>query len=450
MRRTFDTGKTLAILVRRFTLSFAVIKMRSIFCSSEASAVAFVILFVLAFMMPDSALAAKQVYPLYVEDNGTTFAKVFLNPEEFEGLPWTGNYKVFIGSNVNDTSFSTNVLCNIGPAIGTNFDGTGQYNNNGYQNDINNFPSGSCITSGTYYTLFLHSTDSSKNAYMVYNYDATTKKITYELNPTNVVGGQLNNYADPKEYKTRIISATPTIVSNKLQTVITYYIDLSEFSNQYDRPDTMVFNLRTVSNTQIEQIQKLILPLTQGTSTVTLNGVVTIANNTYAIDYFFWNFASQRVVFNRSYLTQTFLVTGSTISNLQNNYYSGVSTLDEWQDRECSFTKMDGCIINAMHFLFAPSTIAVNQLKETYQLLWNKAPFAYISDISQIVSELFPGGTSNYTIGINTGLGNFVFFDTNTFNSMPYREQLRGLMAAVLWIGFAFLMYRKAINIHHA
>ena len=107
---------------------------------------------------------------------------------------------------------------------------------------------------------------------------------------------------------------------------------------------------------------------------------------------------------------------------------------DTWTDQSCSwidFSTWGGCLSNLTHSLFFPSTTSLSQFNGLYTQYVNKPPFGYISAIQTALKSINDTGTSIFT------LQTLPILDTYIFNP------LRLAFVWILWLGFAFLLFKR-------
>jgi len=250
-------------------------------------------------------------------------------------------------------------------------------------------------------------------------------------------------------YETKFTSATLS-ASGTLSAVVNYYIDTDDFVGQYDRPDVVLINISNSDTTQFEQKQKLILPLSTGNASTTINFDTTIPDGEYSAQINFWNMFSQNFVLNRTYLTINFTVSGGVVS-VQNVVDSSdaIFPFSQTAYEECGFTNLSGCLNNSMRFLFYPSTESITAVSSQYQALQTKIPFVYVSQASALLTGLYGGTVSTIpSITVTTGIGNLTLISEAQVAAIPYVSLLRSLIAAGLWIMLFTIIYRKTLKIH--
>jgi len=277
------------------------------------------------------------------------------------------------------------------------------------------------------------------------NFEVKNVRIGEQTNP----GDLLNSFYFSDTYETRFITGTVSGPKNAVVFNVTYFMKLLEFTAN-NRPDYVNISIsKDITNdVQVDSFDNLLL-FTEGTSTRNFTSGYSHTAGDYVAYVTFKNKQTQNVTFNKTtlvlhYTVDSSNVTAYTVSSITN----GTSNNEQTQYEKCNILDVGCGIRNAFKFLFAPSTDALTDFTETYNELWTKAPFVYLNEIPTIIEELTPGSTTNFSIGLTTAMGAVVFFDTNTMENMPYKSTIRLMIEYALWLGFAFLIYRKAINIH--
>jgi len=424
MRRTIHTGKSLAGFGPALSSLFAVLKMRSIFCLSVASAV--------WFLSPMAALAAEPLN-LTLDNAGTV-----TNIGDFEGIgayafltktlvPNSGNFPVCSGGlSGTGSQFSDQV-------VGLNvFDDGG-------------LGTGDCIAAGDYYIMF---TDSSPFntvlAYAVVSWDGqevTTSPVLPEWLESSLYYGT---------FDTRLITASSSGSRLTPNIGLQYYLDPSEFTFQ-NTPDSVSINVwkDAAQDTFIGTDTPIILSYVSGTSTRNFTFSKSLdANSTYRVNITFYNRLTGSVVLPRTSITMTIVTDGSNVVSYTVNKVADGRTFPEAEYEDCGLTSLSGCLNNSMRFLFIPDAATISQFEATYNSLWEKAPFIYISQLPEIIDSLFTQTGGTFSIGIDTGLGEFTFFNAAQVAAVPNANTIKNLGAAFLWISLAFMFYRKTLAIH--
>jgi len=294
-----------------------------------------------------------------------------------------------------------------------------------------------CTGAGVYYHQFGVS-GSATTYYFQYYWDGTAiQEITPEW---WLAGGQASS-----TYSTKFNNATFTATSS----TIGYYISTADFVGQFDRPDVILLNIASATNTQVASEMKLILPLTTGNATTTID-YSSLADGSYTATVNFWNMATQGFVFSRSGITVNFTVSGGVVTT-QTVVQKTDGTLPPSESfyQECGLTALSGCISNAFRFLFYPSTESIDTFMSAYSQLSTRVPFVYAYQASDLMTGLYTGASQNVpTVTIPTPIGDITFISQDMINDIPFVELLRSLIAAGLWLMLFVVIYRKTLTIH--
>jgi len=260
------------------------------------------------------------------------------------------------------------------------------------------------------------------------------------------------------QQKTRFLSLSVTASSTVPKDVhfrMTYFLDPSEINRSVSafNPTQISLSISKKPATTFD-VYSYNISTSTGTSSVDLTlPDASIADNG---DFdLLVQFSNQSVPFGgarpfeKSYIYTAFTLTNkavtatSPIENYNTNFVASTTVA-----RDCGLTDIGGCFVNAFSYLFQPSDESVNAFVATYETVWEKAPFAYAGDIPDVVNEIFPTGTENFSIGADTSIGEVTFLSTEMISSIPLASTLRSIMGYILWLGFAFAVYRKVLSIN--
>lgn len=185
------------------------------------------------------------------------------------------------------------------------------------------------------------------------------------------------------------------------------------------------------------------------TATIDLSG---LTNGTYDL---LIQFANQGTIlggpvpFPDSYIYATVDVSGNTITILGDvEYYDGTAAQDEQSLRACGLTDISGCIINSFVALFIPSTDSLEALADFNDDLSGRFPFAYVYDFQTLVTSLFTDTTQSVpTFEVAFAGGTLTLLSQSQLQAVPYVPFIRTTVGFLLWVTFAFAMYRRTLNI---
>jgi len=254
-------------------------------------------------------------------------------------------------------------------------------------------------------------------------------------------------------YQTRFtdldITGTSTVLID-----VDYIINLSEINTEVALKNITNVRYGFVKrpSTSIEYQSIDIMPLTAtGTSVLELED---LPDGLYDLQVTFGNNGtpfSSIVPFPLSYVVTTFTIaSGTLVSQGENEYYNNLNPLViENVYEECSITQLGGCINNSFRFLFIPSNESIEELTDVKSQLETRIPFVYLFDMSQMVSNVFDTAQAqSLDVELNLGFGNLTFIDEEMIANAPQAENIRTLISAFLWVTFALVVYRMALNIH--
>jgi len=259
---------------------------------------------------------------------------------------------------------------------------------------------------------------------------------------------------------TRFLNATITANASAPKDVkigITYYLDPNEVNRNVSalNPTTVTVKYANRTNLQFSTLGFAIATST-GTGTVlatipdgsisdsgTFDLLIQFSNGGCAIGL-------SPCPFPDSYIYTDFTLTGKAVSavGLLENYNYLPPTAGDREYVPCGITDLGGCLINVGIFLMTPSQESVDTFNEKTADLYTRSPFVYASQIPDIVGNLFPTATENFDFGVNTALGHVSFFSTAQIQGLPYTSTIRSMIEWSLWLGMAFLLYRKVMAIH--
>jgi len=261
------------------------------------------------------------------------------------------------------------------------------------------------------------------------------------------------NSTQNTRFLTATLSATGTLNRDVLVSV-SYFLDPAEINR-----NVSAFNPTQVRLSIAERPGSTFarysypIPLTTGTGTarMILTDANLVPNGTYDLLIQFSNSGvpfGNDIPFENSYVYTSFQVTGSVLTNtggIEN--YNSLTPVDTAY-ATCSLASLGGCFTNAGVYLYTPSDEAIQNFENSHASLFTRAPFVYVEQLPQIISALYPDSTVQFSLGLTTALGAVTFLSTQSMEAIPYRAQLRDLMAATLWVSFALLAYRRVMGIH--
>lgn len=487
---TFRTATTSDSPLSR---SLAFLSTFTVFCSSVASVVAVLAVFITAFfVLPNAAHAATTYEEIPFSEDYELIN--FLNCSPYPTCRNTQMYasrgqtlpvgtmfdriRIFTGNSTTSPRLYLNLVLDTGSPRTSCTDGPCVADDT-YLPAINPIqvlnkgggvweyvvPTRTVSGSGTYFYISFD----PETPYQKYRIDlAFTGTIENGLNMNRNSGGyayqlcsgtcddvgKWSNVSVPtysENFQTRFLSGIVSGLKTAVNFNITYFLKTSEYTVG-NRPDYIYYNIikdELLNDSQVYSSTQIILPLVTGTSSKTMVSAYAHSAGNYIANFTFWNIQNNGITFNLTTLTLKYTVDNSgvtTYSTLAVTNGTGLDTSIAYED--CAFYDLECGIKNGFRFLFIPSTEQITAISTTYDGLYSRVPFVYLKEIPIVLTELFPPNTSNFSIGAETGIGGVTFFDTSEFESLPYKDQLRDLMTAVLWVGFALLMYRKATKIH--
>jgi len=251
-------------------------------------------------------------------------------------------------------------------------------------------------------------------------------------------------------YNTRFLTASTSGTRLSPQFHVQYFLDPDEytFNNSPDSVSISVWQDDT-QDVFVGKSENLILSFLAGTSTRTFTFPYSLtANKNYRASIIFWNELQDRVTFERTYVNLRFSTDGTnitsyTIDNISNGLIYDINAYEE-----CTLTNWSGCLNNSLRFLFVPDETVVSNITATYDNMWSRAPFIYLTQIDDIITALFPNTGDSFAMIVETGIGNMTLMSSEMMENMPLHDEIRFMIESGMWIAFAFLMYQKTNNIH--
>lgn len=113
-----------------------------------------------------------------------------------------------------------------------------------------------------------------------------------------------------------------------------------------------------------------------------------------------------------------------------------------------------GCYFSqALVYVFYPSEASIDRfvsLKDTASTTW---PFSYVYELPVFLSELYPTGTSTFSIGVPWHVGSasstLVLLSTDKIEAVPYVGTFRTLIGYALWLMTVLTVYTIVLQIHN-
>jgi len=100
-------------------------------------------------------------------------------------------------------------------------------------------------------------------------------------------------------------------------------------------------------------------------------------------------------------------------------------------------------------FLFYPSTDAIKEFTDLYDTLSTKFPFAYFTDFNDSILAVFTNPTTaslSLTVPFGT-FGHLTLISYEQLTAVPYAEQIRTILGAIIWLLMAGTIYRRTQSI---
>lgn len=236
-----------------------------------------------------------------------------------------------------------------------------------------------------------------------------------------------------QQFNTRFTDVSISGSSSTVTFDIDYILDLSEYTND-TRPDFININVLAdgfLSDQQVDVQKRLILPLTDGA-----NNKVIVSNHEYIDGNYiaflnFWNLNTDNLTFSRSNVTVEFEISGGVVDNFTiTQLTDGLAVQDDTAYRDCSFTEIYGCFVNALIFVFVPDEDTFSQFTGLYTVIENKPPFGYNTAVKNALLGLNSSTTAAFSL-----------------STIPFQDDIfdpfKSIMIIGLWVVYAlFFMSR--------
>lgn len=437
------------------TVSERVARVLTVVCLSVASVVAVATVAV----WPQSANAQTYIeLPANVVSTGVGTADFTV---DFTPAYQAGWVSVANDRNVTDyvrtiNDSSTHCYPRAGGSSGV-VNGTLTYGLNSATHQTNNQTGGSpnCASSGTYYNWYYMWTGGVPN----YDCNGTQGQCYYASYYYNANSNTFSNTPTMQnvQYQSGFNATTQTRFTSLSftgkQASVGYFLETSEIDTTRPETNPTLVRIQYAKRPDVEFSgrSESIDNSVYGTSTVT-SDLTVLTNGTYDLLVTFANTGTLfggAVPFPDSYIYATVDVSGQTITIIGDlEFYDGTTPIDEQALRDCSLTAISGCIINAFTVLFVPSTESLSELSEFNDTLSGKFPFAYLYDFQSSIGALF-GDTSQSvpTFEVAFAGGTLTLLSQAQLEAVPYVPFIRTTVGFLLWVVFAFTMYRRTLNI---
>jgi len=260
-----------------------------------------------------------------------------------------------------------------------------------------------------------------------FNSITNTRFLSLDITGTSTVNFDVDYYLDPNEVNVNVSQLNPTYVRYK-----------------YSLNPTLVFD------SEYDPIN----PLVTGTSS-SLGQLTGLSDGLYDLSISFSNFGCNAELsacpFPDSYVYSSFTITGGVLSATGTlEFYDSQSFLDEGSyARPCGITDIGGCLINALSFLFVPSSESLQTFSDLNDSLENKFPFAYAYDFSNQIDNLYSGAlTATTTIAFDfNGYGDLTLLSADLLSDVPFSSLIKSILGYLLWLMFAVQMYRRTLTV---
>ena len=268
------------------------------------------------------------------------------------------------------------------------------------------------------------------------------------------IGGSFDNIEFDDSIASRFTGGSVSLTSSTTPPVfsIDYIIDTADWFSTTDRPDTVIVNVSSASDTQVDSVQSFILPLSNGSFTEVMDGVAVLEDGDYTATVFFWNFGTMTIALPANSMTLNFTVVDGAIDSQALVDVADGLLPSPTGSQPCGISNIGGCINNSFVYLFYPSSESLTAFSAQYENLKTTIPFVYAFQAGDLFTGMFSGtGTDLPSLSVETGLGTIDFFSQELVTGSPLGSMVpivKNLIAAALWLMLFVALYRKTLRIH--
>lgn len=260
------------------------------------------------------------------------------------------------------------------------------------------------------------------------------------------------------DQKTKFTNIVVSGTASSTQFQVDFTVDTTEFSTE-NRPDIVQFYVTSADSSQVGVRKVTNLPLVTGTSTRTailtpphysgvLYGSSTLPDGNYTVWVNFWNLQSNRLTLPAE-ITANFTVSAGIVSTYTKVSQSqGLLPTQVATYQECSLGNFTGCIANAFIFTFYPSQDVLSQFTLLNSQMQSKTPFVYVYQTSDLFTKLYTSPeTASSSISVDILGGSLTLISVSQLNAIPYTGWLRSVLGYIIYVLFAFWVYRRVLKI---
>jgi len=119
----------------------------------------------------------------------------------------------------------------------------------------------------------------------------------------------------------------------------------------------------------------------------------------------------------------------------------------------CGLTDLGCNIQKAAVWLFWPDSASLENWPVLLAAASSTWPFSYVYELPVFLSELYPTGTSTFSIGVPWHVGNssttFVLLSSDRINAVPYTTTFRTLIGYAMWFMTVMTVYALVLRSHN-
>lgn len=304
-----------------------------------------------------------------------------------------------------------------------------------------------CSDSGYYYVTFStrNSTELPTGSHLLnctlkdcfyvrYYYDSVNNQF-YKNALYQNIGETTTTYTENTRFTGLSITGTSTVKVD-----VGHFLDSSEVDTSVPalNPQLVRFSTSLQPAIVFDSVSQSIVPFTLDAVSTTTNEYTGLADGTYDLNITFYNSASTFtgiVPFASNYIYSNFTIASGTLSAVGLvEIYSAIA-VDTPRYLDCNLSNITNCFINALVYVFLPSDDTLNRFLSLRENLAEVIPFGYFIYIYDTLNTIEVDGT------------------TALIPDLPFQDAiftpLRTGTAFILWIMFAFLLYRRFKTIEY-
>jgi len=304
-----------------------------------------------------------------------------------------------------------------------------------------------CSTTGVYYLLLStrNSTElptgnnfedcTSKDCfYIKYFYDSQNNRF-YKSGLYGEIGETSVTYTQNTRFTGLSITGTSTI-----SIAVGYYLDSTEIDENIPAlyPQLIRYSTSLIPSTVFSSVSENISPYTLDTISTTTTEYTGLLDGTYDLNVTFYNNSSAFtgvIPFSSNFIYSSFTIASGTLVAVGNTEIYGATQSTTPRYLDCNLNNITNCFINALVYVFLPSDTTLNRFLSLKTELATVIPFGYFVYVYDTLNTIELDGTAPL------------------IPVLPFQEAiftpLRNGTGYILWLLFAFFLYRRFKNIEY-